>query len=445
MYNIYDFKEKTMKQYLRILLFALLFLIPSTLAAEEDSAPCGMKFIIVKPQGFDPSKPAPVLFCLHGVGDNPNNFMQVCEGKIQWISEYVRIYPYPTDPQAFANGDEHKFANVAEYLMKKYKVSRVVVFGFSRGGCMAMQFGLAYPNLVNGVIAHSGNNPYHKFVHPTPDARRLAIALIHGKNDQAVPISFFEEAVKGFQDKKYKWTKFTEVPNWPHSVHFPSVAEAHAWLLDVFKKGGGGGGVTKWNDKDVKEVLKESLARLGEKKTKDLDPAKEAHFIIRALGYKSSTLDPKMGKQVVDKLLPLTKKSDREVQLYAIKSIGLGGPESIQHLKKILDKEKDDEEAYLAAVYSLGYAGPNALPVLYEIMKKDSFDFKAAQAAVEAITKIRSSSSAPVLLEFLKELEKDGGKKASALLETVQTALKMICMEKFTASAEWEKYLNEKK
>ncbi|MHC4661494.1 MAG: alpha/beta hydrolase, partial [Planctomycetota bacterium] len=285
----------------------------------------------------------------------------------------------------------------------------------------------------------SGAIPYPS-VPKGEDNKRVAFAIIHGTADQAVPVADSRRAEKLLKEAGYKWVKYWELPGHAHSVDRKTVDKAHNWLLEVFKKGGGGG-EAPWSKEEVEKKMNKVKSLAGEKKFS------EAEAVLKGLEKKGRYMTGKTGKIVVDALKPLAESSDRATKLFAIKSLGYGESAATSILKKTLSaaEKENDEELYLVAITGLAKAGEKALSTLHSVIKKNLFGFKAAKAAVEAVERIKSPKSAKPLVSLLASIEKEGGEKKNALFEAVQKSLRTITGAQCSTAEEWKQWLKDNK
>jgi phospholipase/carboxylesterase len=420
---------------LKIALFTsvLIAALATVLSAEERTAPCGMRYIFQPPGAVTKQRPLPILLCLHGLGDKPQNFLMFISGI---GTNFIRVAPYPSQPGQWQPGDEDKLANLVEDLQKQYTITQVIVLGFSGGASLGVQFAMKYPHLVNGVISHSGGNPYGSQVAPTPDAYRMAVYLIHGTADTTVPISSSREAKKDFDAKGCKWTYLEEIPGWGHKINPGACKRGMQWIADAIKKGGGGG-TTPWTKEEIDERVKKALELAKEKKYDD------ALKIFEEFSTKMRIMDSKAGKILVDALKPMTDSADKAELAFGLRAAGFAGEPAHAILKKYLS-EKEGEDLYLAAIDALGRGGEKSLPLLHPILKSKDLGYKAAKAAVAACAAIKSPSSAKPLVELLEDVEKDSGEMAAALKEPVISALRSITGASLTTAADWKDLAKKK-
>jgi len=87
-----------------------------------------------------------------------------------------------------------------DYFLKYYAIapSRIVLFGFSQGAMTALHVALRRDRPLGAVLAYSGallgdESTIREYISKTP------VCLVHGRADQVVPFSAFEEAKEKLQ------------------------------------------------------------------------------------------------------------------------------------------------------------------------------------------------------------------------------------------------------
>src|SRR5512139_402270 len=155
-----------------------------------------------------PSERPPLLLLLHGIGADEEDLLPLAllvEPRLLVIS--VRA-PHPAEPMGHRwyaidwsatppRGDPGEIVASRDLLARFVEEttalhgadpSRVFLFGFSQGAIMALALLLARPELVRGVIAHSGRLARLPGPEPTPQAlSRAEVLLLHGAQDEVVP------------------------------------------------------------------------------------------------------------------------------------------------------------------------------------------------------------------------------------------------------------------
>jgi predicted esterase len=409
----------------------------AALSAEE-TAPCGMRYVIDYPAGLGKNKPAPLLIALHGNGGAPQSVKGQLAGCSSWSNNYIRVYPYPSaSDRRFDQPDVDKIADIIVSLKKKFRISHVITFGFSGGSFIALDVGLRHTKLVNGSIVHSGGCSYGENVPSDDNTKRLAIALICGTSDPG-QLPMARTANDAFKKAGYKWVYFKEVPGLGHTVDSGKVNDAYNWMMGVFKQGGGGG-AAPWTVDDLKKKFDAALALAKEKKPAD------AVKSLEELESSSRQMSAENGKQLLEMLKPLLKDNSSETRIFAVEALGFCGPDGAKELKKALADFKEDEPALLAAVRGLGRSGEDGVQPLIGALKGAEFEYRPALAAVEELRKIADPEAAKPLVDLLAKCEKKPDEIGKVLREPVEKALKEITGASCASSAEWNNWLRDNK
>lgn len=123
--------------------------------------------VVALPEGYDPSRPHPLLVAMHGFGGEPQNFSRAF-ARTCGRKGYVLCCPYGPvimGKAAFHWGDgeqdglaEKRVIESVNLMRSKYNIdtSRIVLAGFSQGGYMAYLLGLKHPGLFRGAVPIAG-------------------------------------------------------------------------------------------------------------------------------------------------------------------------------------------------------------------------------------------------------------------------------------------------
>jgi poly(3-hydroxybutyrate) depolymerase len=180
------------------LLLALLCAVaPSVHAAPSESpadAPASfdaaMAYIYVPPSLADPSRPAQVVFALHGMGGEGRGFSQ---GLVDAADREGWIVVAPTfsyrnwrDPATVAADDialTHGLVDLLDQLPERVGRpvdSKALVLGFSRGAQLAHRFAETYPDRTRAAVVMSAGS----YTVPSPiDARGVPLPFPFGTAD----------------------------------------------------------------------------------------------------------------------------------------------------------------------------------------------------------------------------------------------------------------------
>ncbi len=100
---------------------------------------------------------------------------------------------------------ETKLNKLIDEVMKKNNLSdnQIAIGGFSQGCMISLQTGIKRKKKINSIIGFSGKiidtNHLEKNINSRPN-----IILMHGDNDQVVPVSYLLEAREFFNKNEYK-------------------------------------------------------------------------------------------------------------------------------------------------------------------------------------------------------------------------------------------------
>lgn len=149
--------------------------------------------LLFLPSGFDSTQAAPLIIALHGYGadalDIAGAWRESAEalGAILVAPDAVR--PTPTG-QGFqwlhADEGEWRVLDALEYARARYRIDpkRVVLTGFSQGGNLTLQVGLAHPELFPALIPMSGFYDPEEMPIPFEAAPRVRVYLMVGASDR---------------------------------------------------------------------------------------------------------------------------------------------------------------------------------------------------------------------------------------------------------------------
>ena len=198
---------------LTILLLCGLFLLTAsavTLAASvSETLKSGgdlRNYWLVRPEGIEKTKPAPLLMVLHGSAGSGEDMMTVTQRGFERLADkekFVVVYPDALERRWNDQGgtvDDVGFLLaivdklVADGLVDK---NRIYVAGISNGGMMAQRLACEQADRIAGIATVAGGLPEPLQATCKP-ARALPVLVIHGTEDPIVPWS--GGAVAGFED-----------------------------------------------------------------------------------------------------------------------------------------------------------------------------------------------------------------------------------------------------
>ena len=203
----------------------------------------------VKPKA--PSERPPLLLLLHGIGADETDLLPLV-GEFdprflvvsarapdeaepmgyRWYAIDWTTSPPSADPDEIVRSRD-LLARFVEEAVAAYgtEPSRTFLFGFSQGAIMSLALLLARPELVRGVVAHSGRLARLPGPNPAPEALSHAgVLFLHGKEDDVVPEDQGRrayEVVSGFMGSRASYRAFEGLG---HGISEESGAEAARWL-----------------------------------------------------------------------------------------------------------------------------------------------------------------------------------------------------------------------
>lgn len=157
------------------------------------------------PAGIDKTKPAPLLFVLHGSAGSGEVMMTVTQRGFERIADkekFIVIYPDAlerrwneqdgmVDDVGFLLAVADKLA--AESLVDK---KRVYMAGISNGGMMAQRIACEHSDRVAGIATVAGSMP-EALAGQCKPSQPVPVMIIHGTQDPIVP--WGDGAVAGFE------------------------------------------------------------------------------------------------------------------------------------------------------------------------------------------------------------------------------------------------------
>jgi phospholipase/carboxylesterase len=116
--------------------------------------------------------------------------------------------------------------------------SRVFLLGFSQGAIMALALLLARPDLVRGVVAHSGRLVRLPGPDPTPEAlSRAEVLVLHGVQDEVIPVAQGHKAYEVLSPLLGARVAYRAFDALGHGISEESLGEAARWLTARLDEG----------------------------------------------------------------------------------------------------------------------------------------------------------------------------------------------------------------
>lgn len=146
----------------------------------------------------------PWIVALHGLGDTPDDFIQLLQSELRAHVYAPRaLYPYGDgfdwfrvrvqgDPERLAEALRHAMAEVLRFVDARTQdpknVGKPVVLGFSQGGMLSFALGAHHPERFRLVVPIGGLLPEPLWPKARPRESTPIVAL-HGTDDRVVPIA----------------------------------------------------------------------------------------------------------------------------------------------------------------------------------------------------------------------------------------------------------------
>ena len=198
-----------------------------------------------------PAERPPLLLLLHGIGADEEDLLPLAERLDPRFLVVSARAPHRAEPMGHRwyaidwattppRGDAVEMASsrdllarFAEEAMAAYGADpdRVFLFGFSQGAIMSLALLLARPDLVRGVVAHSGRLSRLPGPDPAPEAlSRAEVLLLHGSQDDVVPAGQGRKAYEVLAPLLGGRATYRELDGLGHGISEDSLAEAARWL-----------------------------------------------------------------------------------------------------------------------------------------------------------------------------------------------------------------------
>lgn len=198
-----------------------------------------------------PSERPPLLLLLHGIGGDEEvllPFAPLFDPRLLVISARA---PHEAEPMGFRwyaidwnatppradpaeiVASRDLLGRFVEEATARYGAdpARVFLFGFSQGAILSLALLLARPELVRGVVAHSGRLVRLPGPEATPEAlSRAEVLLLHGAQDDLVPVAQGARAhaiLSPLLGPRVTWRALDPLG---HLVTPESAAEAARWV-----------------------------------------------------------------------------------------------------------------------------------------------------------------------------------------------------------------------
>ncbi len=193
----------------------------------------------------------PALILLHGRGTNEDDLLGLVEyfdprffiisvrapfrfdagfGGYTWYDVKDIGTPHPQQFEESYN----RLVRFVEDVQRGYPVDsrRIFLLGFSMGSIMSFALSLTHPEMVRGVVAHSGYIPENADLQFKWDRlQHTSFFIAHGVDDPVIPISFARRS-HDLLSKTSADLTYREYPI-PHSISEESLSDLSVWLQKI--------------------------------------------------------------------------------------------------------------------------------------------------------------------------------------------------------------------
>jgi phospholipase/carboxylesterase len=198
-----------------------------------------------------PSERPPLLVLLHGVGADERDLLPLAghlDPRLLCVS--VRApHEYPvmgyswfdidwsTAPPTYDLGQAEEsraaLAALLPELVRQHGTdpARTFLLGFSQGGALALSVALTRPELVRGVVVHSGRliPDLPSRIAPAPALARLEALVLHGADDPVIPVERGRE-LRDFLEPRLGDRALYAEHEGGHEITAASLDDARSWL-----------------------------------------------------------------------------------------------------------------------------------------------------------------------------------------------------------------------
>lgn len=210
-----------------------------------------------------PSERPPLLLLLHGIGADENDLLPLAPSfdprfhvlsarapheaepmGHRWYAIDWSVSPPRGDPAEIA-ASRDLLGRFVEEAVAAYRTdpARTFLFGFSQGAIMSLALLLARPELLRGVVAHSGRLARLPGPAPSPAAlARAEILFLHGAQDAVVPAPQGRKAYELAASLLGERASYRELPELDHGISEESLGLATRWLAERIGSAGAPGG-----------------------------------------------------------------------------------------------------------------------------------------------------------------------------------------------------------
>jgi phospholipase/carboxylesterase len=211
-----------------------------------------LEYLTLLPDGYDASRPYPLVIWLHGFGADMHDLAGLAE--LVGPADYIHVLPNAplggfgagdgTIRAWYERGGKEKPDSIrlaleaidtfASAVLARFHVPerRALLVGFSQGGSLALRYGLTRPERFAGLAILSGSlKRVEELGETLPASRDQALFVAHGVHDLLVPVSWGRRAASYLREQGYA-PEYREYPV-AHSISVEESKALRAWVSRV--------------------------------------------------------------------------------------------------------------------------------------------------------------------------------------------------------------------
>ena len=211
-----------------------------------------LEYLTLLPDGYDASRPYPLIIWLHGFGADMHDLAGLAE--LVGPTDYIHVLPNAplggfgagdgTIRAWYERGGKEKQESVrlaleaidtfTSTILSRFHVPdrKALLVGFSQGGSLALRYGLTKPDRFAGLAILSGSlKRVEELGETLPPARDQALFVAHGVHDLLVPVSWGRRAASYLREQGYA-PEYREYPI-AHAIGDEEIVALRAWVARV--------------------------------------------------------------------------------------------------------------------------------------------------------------------------------------------------------------------
>lgn len=164
-----------------------------------------MRYGLYVPSAYDPTRPYPLILCLHGAGFDGDAYLDRWRPRLG--EDYVLACPTMEEADWWTRGGEALVLAVLSEVTRTYHVDpdRIYLTGMSNGGIGTFLIGLNHPDRFAALVPMAGAFPAALF--PLLDnAKNTPLYIIHGSKDQVMPVQYSRDVASYLKRNGYPVT-----------------------------------------------------------------------------------------------------------------------------------------------------------------------------------------------------------------------------------------------